>query len=413
MECYAVAANMPESIEPSIPTPMKLSEKRIALISSDPDLIQTIQDVLAGTYTIDVFPNGIALHYALQKHVAFKAILSDDEIKGVNGASLCKTYKKLGYSNIPFISFVNKMNPDLREEALSAGFADFFMKPLNRQALSVRLPFIAENHGRETVTDGFGKQFKVPFLKRAFDITFSGLALLMLSPVFALVALLIRLESKGPVFYYSLRVGSGYRVFKFYKLRSMYTGADAKLKELKHLNQYNLDDDKYNKTDGGEVKQLCDLCEASGSGCQHRLYTDTEVVCERLHKQQKLKKAGSAFIKIKDDPRITKVGKFIRNTSIDELPQLWNVFIGDMSIVGNRPLPLYEAEKITTDRYALRFMAPAGITGLWQVEKRGKSDMSEDERLQLDNKYARHYGFFYDIKLILRTIPALFQTANV
>ncbi|MGL1330305.1 sugar transferase, partial [Vibrio parahaemolyticus] len=74
-------------------------------------------------------------------------------------------------------------------------------------------------------------------------------------------------------------------------------------------------------------------------------------------------KAGAAFFKLKDDPRITKVGKFIRNTSIDELPQLWNVIIGDMSIVGNRPLPLYEAEKLTTDKYAMRFMAPAGITG--------------------------------------------------
>ncbi|MFX4489871.1 sugar transferase, partial [Acinetobacter baumannii] len=92
-------------------------------------------------------------------------------------------------------------------------------------------------------------------------------------------------------------------------------------------------------------------------------------------------------------PRITKVGKFIRNTSIDELPQLWNVIIGDMSIVGNRPLPLYEAEKLTTDKYAMRFMAPAGITGLWQVEKRGKGEMSEEERLMLDNKYAENHSF--------------------
>eukprot|EP01136_Pigoraptor_vietnamica_P014326 Opistho-1_new@56395 len=121
----------------------------------------------------------------------------------------------------------------------------------------------------------------------------------------------------------------------------------------------------------------------------------------------------AAFIKIKDDPRITKVGKFIRNTSMDELPQLWNVFIGDMSIVGNRPLPLYEAEKITSDKYALRFMAPAGITGLWQVEKRGRGEMSEEERLNLDNNYAKTHSFLNDIRLILRTIPALFQSENV
>ncbi|MEO7531733.1 MAG: sugar transferase, partial [Sediminibacterium sp.] len=121
----------------------------------------------------------------------------------------------------------------------------------------------------------------------------------------------------------------------------------------------------------------------------------------------------SAFLKFKDDPRITRAGKFIRNTSIDELPQLWNVIIGDMSIVGNRPLPLYEAEKLTTDKYAPRFMAPAGITGLWQVEKRGKGEMSEDERLILDNIYAANFNLWYDLKLILKTIPALFQKENV
>lgn len=108
------------------------------------------------------------------------------------------------------------------------------------------------------------------------------------------------------------------------------------------------------------------------------------------------------------------MGKFIRNTSFDELPQLWNVLIGDMSIVGNRPLPLYEAEKLTTDKYMMRFMAPAGITGLWQVEKRGKAgDMSEEERIMLDNAYARDNSFWKDILLILRTIPALFQKENV
>ena len=84
-----------------------------------------------------------------------------------------------------------------------------------------------------------------------------------------------------------------------------------------------------------------------------------------------------------------------------------------MSIVGNRPLPLYEAEKLTTDKYAPRFLAPAGLTGLWQVEKRGKAKMSEDERLMLDNTYAENHSFLYDCKLILKTIPAIFQKENV
>jgi len=122
---------------------------------------------------------------------------------------------------------------------------------------------------------------------------------------------------------------------------------------------------------------------------------------------------NAAFFKIKNDPRITRVGNFIRNTSIDELPQLWNVLKGDMSIVGNRPLPMYEAEKLTSDKYAQRFLAPAGITGLWQVEKRGKVEVSQEERLMLDNAYAQNYSLKNDLRLIIKTIPALFQKESV
>ena len=120
-----------------------------------------------------------------------------------------------------------------------------------------------------------------------------------------------------------------------------------------------------------------------------------------------------------DEKRLTKMGKFVRKTSLDELPQLFNVLKGDMSIVGNRPLPVYEAEMLTQDDMSKRFLAPAGITGLWQVELRGKGGvMSEDERKRLDNEYADHfkdgkYSFWYDVKLMLRTIPAMFQKDSV
>ncbi|TAG10628.1 MAG: sugar transferase [Sphingobacteriia bacterium] len=259
----------------------------------------------------------------------------------------------------------------------------------------------------------FGK-YKTPLIKRVFDLFFAGLAILMLSPVLLVVCVLLKLESKGPIFYYALRVGSGYRTFKFYKFRSMFVNADQRLKDLKHLNQYNVaDEDTPNVKSDGPIEFLCSECQAAGTGCRFPIYSDTIRWCEKQYNDNRKAKAGSAFFKLKDDPRITKVGKFIRNSSIDELPQLWNVIIGDMSIVGNRPLPLYEAEKLTTDKYAMRFMAPAGITGLWQVEKRGKGEMSEDERLMLDNKYAENHSFGNDIKLILRTIPALLQSESV
>jgi len=185
------------------------------------------------------------------------------------------------------------------------------------------------------------------------------------------------------------------------------------LKELKHLNQYNVTAETTADTKIADEDYRCDECINAGIGCKFPIYADDHQWCEKDYILNKKSKGGSAFFKLKDDPRITKVGKFIRNTSIDELPQLWNVIIGDMSIVGNRPLPLYEAEKLTTDKYALRFLAPAGITGLWQVEKRGKGEMSEEERLLLDNVYAQNHSFVNDIKLILKTIPALFQKESV
>lgn len=123
--------------------------------------------------------------------------------------------------------------------------------------------------------------------------------------------------------------------------------------------------------------------------------------------------SNAVFFKIKDDPRITRFGEFLRKTSLDEIPQLFNVLIGDMSLVGNRPLPLYEAEKLTRDQIAWRFLAPAGITGLWQITKRGKDNMSEDERIALDMEYAMKNSFWLDLKILLATIPALVQREKV
>ena len=120
------------------------------------------------------------------------------------------------------------------------------------------------------------------------------------------------------------------------------------------------------------------------------------------------------FVKLENDPRITKIGRIIRKYSIDELPQLINILKGDMSIVGNRPLPLYEAELLTSDEHIDRFMGPAGLTGLWQVEKRGEAGkLSAEERKQLDIKYAKTFSFWLDIKIILKTVTAFIQKENV
>ncbi|WP_372489949.1 sugar transferase [Chitinophaga sedimenti] len=123
--------------------------------------------------------------------------------------------------------------------------------------------------------------------------------------------------------------------------------------------------------------------------------------------------AGPVFFKLSNDPRVTKLGAFLRNSSLDELPQLLNVIKGDMSLVGNRPLPLYEAATLTTDTYAGRFNAPAGLTGLWQIKKRGQKEMSVDERIGLDIDYAEKYSFMYDMWIMAQTPKALIQKDNV
>lgn len=391
---------------------------KIAVITVTKALFDEIKVALEGLFVVDVYKNGLAFHHAMEKShamdksVDYKAIISDDELTGTNGLALHKILVDFGYKRIPFILLVDQITNELRMSAMKAHVAELFAKPVNPDALRLRIPYLVENYASTVVSETPHIVYKLPFIKRLFDITFSGLALLLLSPVFLIIAILIRAESKGPVFYYSLRVGSGYTVFKFFKFRSMFTGADKRLKGLSHLNQYNVA--KPNTTSSEiNVQELCEFCEQQGTGCIHPVYSDNTVECETMRKIRKESNLDAAFIKIKNDPRITRVGNFIRNASIDELPQLWNVFIGDMSIVGNRPLPLYEAEKITTDKYSLRFIAPAGITGLWQVEKRGRAEMSETERLNLDNNYAKTNSFVNDIKLIMRTIPALFQSENV
>jgi lipopolysaccharide/colanic/teichoic acid biosynthesis glycosyltransferase len=243
----------------------------------------------------------------------------------------------------------------------------------------------------------------LPFNKRVFDVLVAACGLLCLLPLFGLVALLIKLESKGPVFYYSYRVGTGYRIFRFWKFRSMRPDADKHLASIKGQNQYQ-------RAAEPAVDGTC-ACEGE---CRSQLIDKYgQRVCERQYRLRQKANSESTFVKIANDPRVTRFGAILRNTSLDELPQLFNVLRGDMSIVGNRPLPLYEAEKLTTDQFAARFSAPAGITGLWQVSKRGKGKMSEEERIALDVEYARTHSLRQDLLILLQTVPALIQQENV
>ena len=248
-------------------------------------------------------------------------------------------------------------------------------------------------------------------LKKDCSICFFSLsAILFLLPVWLFVILALKLESRGPVMYFSLRVGANYRVFKFYKFRTMYVDAYKKIQEISALNGYLRGRTNHLRATDS-LPLLCLECRQTGRPCSQRLYADKHVWCEKTYRAAQ--SADSTFLKIKNDPRVTRVGRVLRNTSLDELPQLFNVLRGDMSIVGNRPLPLYEAEKLTVDKWAIRFMTAAGITGLWQVVKREKSGLSEEERLQLDSEYARNHSMLNDLLILYKTFPALWQKENV
>ena len=387
----------------------------IAVLNADDETLLTIKSCDFNGAIIQCFTSSIDLCTQWSNdNLNIVAIISQGEIMGSFGLSIVDFILKKGFQRTPFFILTKYVNENMKLVSLNAGVTDVFLFPIYPRSLELRINFCISNWQfiNTKLERNIFKAYKTELIKRVFDIVFAGSVLILLSPILLLVILAVSIESKGPVFYYSLRVGTGYKIFKFFKFRSMYVNADQRLKDLKHLNQYKIDATVIDSTID-ESPVICDWCMASGGKCRYPVYADNYHWCEKKYSILKKASANSAFIKIKDDPRVTKVGKILRNTSIDELPQLVNVLIGNMSIVGNRPLPLYEAERLTTDKYALRFMAPAGITGLWQVEKRGKGDMSEEERLMLDNDYAKNHSFLFDILLILKTIPALFQKESV
>ncbi len=189
------------------------------------------------------------------------------------------------------------------------------------------------------------------FAKRVFDVVSSLLALIVFSPLMGITALAIKLEDGGSPIFAQTRVGKDGKFFRMYKFRSMCEDAEKKLKELQDRNEAD----------------------------------------------------GLAF-KMSNDPRVTRVGAFIRKTSIDELPQLFNIFKGNMSVVGPRPPLGYEVMQY--DDYQMqRLSVKPGLTCYWQCS--GRSDVSFDEWMELDIKYIRERSFFKDIEIIFRTIPAV------
>ena len=312
------------------------------------------------------------------------------------------------YSSVYIILVGVPLSIEEKKEYLTAGTDSIISEKRNDTELIRILDFAIKYNERINSTSLRSKElesFKMPLWKRAFDIACSLAAIIILSPLLILTWLAIRLESKGDAVYRSKRVGSNYQIFDFYKFRSMYSDADKRLAEFKKLNQY-------------AQEELTEQESKTSSSRLHKadvvLFADDAITSEKEYIAAKKQERSNAFVKFENDPRITKIGKIIRKYSIDELPQLFNILKGDMSVVGNRPLPLYEAELLTSDEYIHRFMAPAGLTGLWQVEKRGEAGkLSAEERKMLDIRYANEFSFLMDVKIIFKTFTAFIQKENV
>ncbi|MBI4698956.1 MAG: exopolysaccharide biosynthesis polyprenyl glycosylphosphotransferase [Nitrospirae bacterium] len=194
-------------------------------------------------------------------------------------------------------------------------------------------------------------------IKKIFDQLVSLVLLLILAVPMLLIALLIRLNSKGPAIFSQKRIGHDGTIFKCYKFRTMYNDAEKKLNEL-------------------------------------------------LESDRGIENEWRQYGKLKDDPRITKIGVFLRQTSLDELPQIFNVLKGEMSLVGPRPIPRYEKERYK-DMFMLCFSVLPGITGLWQAS--GRSNISYDHRVTLDSWYVRNWNLWLDIVILLKTVRVVLR----
>ena len=340
-----------------------------------------------------------------------------------NSQHLLSTVRKSpGHQFVPILITCLSTEINSIEGALSATTTDLLIIDEDDRCLESKIRYYlrlsaAACADHSTTHRPFAHRFRLPWWKRSVDIGVSLTVLLLLSPLLLVVALLIVLDSKGPVVYKSRRAGANYYIFNMYKFRTMKAQADQQLKELSGINIYAKSTDlapgSTETTTNDPTSYLCNTCRQQGMLCQQPLFDQDRPICEKLYLQENEDLAK--FMKFRNDPRITRLGTFLRNSSIDELPQLFNVLLGNMSLVGNRPLPLYEAEKLTADDSAKRFAGPAGLTGIWQTKKRakGQGPMSDRERILLDIEYAATFSFKTDMQIIWKTFFSLWQKENV
>ncbi len=281
-------------------------------------------------------------------------------LRGSNNSSLFKeilNYQDEGIYIVSFSKYWNKNIQELLRIIQSTGKKVWFIPNVESLALlnAEIYPLLHKNIFILSIKNNLNSSLN-KFLKRVFDIIISLILLVLFSPIFIILMILIKLTSKGPIFYIHERVGEKGKTIKVIKFRTMYVDAQERLEKL-------------------------------------------------LSENNKLKEEWLKNRKLKKDPRITKIGKFLRQTSLDELPQLFNVLKGDMSLVGPRPVTQEELEEFYKEYKYFYYMVKPGITGLWQTS--GRNDISYLERVKLDIWYILNWSFWLDLIILIRTIKTV------
>jgi exopolysaccharide biosynthesis polyprenyl glycosylphosphotransferase len=322
--------------------------------------IDTRNILIAGTGEV---AQQLRTHLESLKHLGFRfkgfVSLSEDDAKHNNTELIgdicdCLSLAKLHFVDEIFISVPaeRELVIDLVQRARDVGIDVRIVPDLYRGlARNVPVEFVGQIPTLRLHCNEL--DFGSVLLKRALDLTLASLALLILLPLFLVIALAIRLDSRGPILYRSERIGRKGRTFTFYKFRTMVENADALRATVEHKNE-----------------------------------------------------RDTVLFKIADDPRITRVGGLLRKYSMDEIPQFLNVLFGDMSLVGPRPPLSAEVEKYELSHLRRLEVLP-GITGLWQVE--GRQDPSFESYISLDTAYVENWSIWLDLKILLRTVDVVIQ----
>jgi lipopolysaccharide/colanic/teichoic acid biosynthesis glycosyltransferase len=344
--------------------PLQRKQENFFYVGENISLVANLADSFQMGYASAVnLQQALSFMNELQKdNFQFKGVMIDVPLHKMQLTKFVKYISGSSFARLPLVYVSTYLSEAETNELSAANAVDDIVHPV-RDIFTIgeRMDFLAKvkNDAIERSKSSVSQRTKVlsvcnAMLKRTIDIVFASVLLVLALPIMALIAVLIKLESSGPVFHNAYRAGCGYRVFKFYRFRTNKVGTARLVSSLSQISAF--------------------------------------------------RDNGASFISAYMETSLTRLGGFLRRTSLDELPQLLNVLKGDMSIVGNRPLPLNEAVKLTNDEFAERFNAPAGLTGLWQI-----SMENEQFRVSLDLEYARQHDLLLDLEILVRTPSAWYR----